>query len=395
VTTLAQNIYASLKRIKPLRVAIRALRNTFARHRVDIWILTGEERVSGQPITVFFSGQIENCNYIASLVFHEGKFKTSHRKMWSWRVWRMLDTTNLPYSLIWIQTNQVPRFLTDRPGCFVIPSWIAGEIVVSQTLERCKKSDSIKTDLRHIKQHRFEYKVTRDHEEIERFYSTMYLPYVRQTHGNRAFVSTLDELKREAGTAELLFVEQDGKQLAGIYLGNRKHDCIDALELGVTEGDHSLVKIGVLSAIYYYTILHAAQRGIAKVYLGGVRPFLKDGTLQYKKKWGLHITGKLHTLPDLIVFQPRLGSAAVKSYLKNNPFVYEEQGTFRAAVFLDAGQDLPVTGETASKLCKAYCLPGLDGLSAFRVDREMGSEVVRQVTSFPANRTGTVAKRVV
>jgi len=383
-------LYSTLKLIAPLREAVRWARRLLERFRWDVWIVTGEERSSGELITMFFSGQIENCNYITRLIFRESSIETRHKKMWSWNAFGVLDRAAVPYALIFIQVEQLTRSLAVRHRCFVIPSWIAGELDVARALESRRGNESVKTDLRNIKRNRFTYKVTRDHGEMERFYSTMYLPYVRQNHGSRAFVATLEELRREATKgAELLLVEQDGKTVAGVYLGIHDSERIDALELGVSGGDHGLVKMGALAAIYYYALVHAAEGRYARLFLGGARPFLNDGPLQYKKKWGLRITGRLRTLPDLLVFQPRLGSAAVKSFLKNNPFVYEELDMFRAAVFLDTDKQPPLPEETIQQLRKAYCLPGLGGLSVFSIDREGGLEVLPGIASLPRATAGT------
>ena len=360
-------LYNVLKKIKPLVAVVQGVRKLHSRFRLDSWILTGEERVSGEPITVFFSGQIENCNYIARIVFREGCYKTRSCKMWSWKVSKLINNVSVPYSLIFLQTNQVTHNSTLRNYSFLIPSWIAGELDVAHALQCQRGNDSVKTDLRNIRRNRFTFRVTRKPEEMEKFYYTMYLPYVRQTHGDHAFIATLDELRREANKrSELLLVEQDGKPVAGVYLGIHDHERIDALELGVMGANRDLVKMGALAAIYYYSLLHASEGKYKRLFLGGARPFLNDGPLRYKKKWGLHITGRLHTLPDQFVFRPCLGSTAVDSFLENNPFVYEEKNAFRVAVFIGAQQEY--SDQLIDHIRKAYCLPGFAGATVFRID---------------------------
>jgi hypothetical protein len=362
-------LYNALKAIKPLRALVRRARDLRDHYFRNVWLLTGRECHSGEPIRVFCAGQLEVCRYIERLVFQDGSCALRHRKMWSRKVLGLFAKTHVPYSLIFVQTNVTPPPGIARYGAFVIPSWLAGELDVAYALTCQRGNDSVKTDLRNIRKNGFTYRVTQDPAEIECFYQTMYLPYIRQTHGGRAFVTTREELAREAGQGgELLLVEQDARPVAGVYLGTHDADRLDALELGVVGGDRNLVKLGALAAIYYFAIQLAAERHHKRLYLGGARPFLNDGALQYKNKWGLRITGRLHTMPDRLLFQPRLGSAAIHSFLRNNPFVFENDSAMHAAVFVDS--EAVLDEDATARFRKVYCLQGLAGVSVYRLSAE-------------------------
>ena len=359
-----------LKAIGPLRKLVRLLKRTRDRYRISVWTLSGLEHVTQQPISVFYSGQIENCNYLARVVFGDGRYASAPRRMWIGSVMRLLTKPTSPYSLIFLQLDRLPSHLAATQRYFVIPSWAAGEIDVARALERCKTNASIKTDLRHIRRNGLTYRTTVDSDEIERFYATMYLPTVKQAHSDCAFVTTLEELKREAGSLQLLLVEQNGDPIAGVCLGTRDRRRLDALELGVANGNRELLKLGALAATYYYTLLYASENAYPTVYLGGARAFLRDGPLQYKRKWGLSITGRLPSMPELFVFQPRLASPATAAFLVNNPFIYQDGDVFRGAVFLDG--DSARDGDVA-ELPKTYGIGGLRGVSVFRIDRASGT----------------------
>ena len=357
----------ALRAVKPLRALVRRLRGIWAAYRLDAWVLEGMERTSGEPIRVLYVGQIENCNYIARVVFAEGSGKPRRHPMWSWRVNALLKKAESIYGMIFLQQPPGADIGRLRQPCFVLPSWLAGELDVATALASYRGNESVKTDLRNIRRNGFTYRVTRDPGDIERFYSEMYLPYVRQTHGQGAFVASRKELERESGSElVLLLIEQQGRCVAGVCLGTHDHERLDALELGVAGADRNLVRMGALASIYYYSLVYSAERKFSRLYLGGSRPFLHDGALQYKKKWGLSIVGRLPTLPDVIVFQPRLDAAAVQSFLVNNPFVYEDRGAFRAAVFVGARQS--TSDKSFDELRKACCLRGLAGATVFRID---------------------------
>ena len=250
---------------------------------------------------------------------------------------------------------------------FVLPSWLAGELDVAHSLACRSGNDSVKTDLRNIRKQGFTYRVTREAAGIERFYETMYLPNVRKTHGERAFVATLDELMRGCGQgAELLLVEHGGQEVAGVVLGAYDAQRLDALELGVLGADARLIKGGVLAAIYYFSLQLAAARGHTRLHLGGARPFLNDGALRYKSKWGLRITGRLPSMPDRLLLRARMTERAVASFLRNNPFVYERApDVFRIAVFAAEAEQAPPA--LTERWWRRHPLGGIEGVTRFRL----------------------------
>jgi hypothetical protein len=364
---ITQSFYRTLKAVKPLRAAVRHLRKVWRTLRPDAWVLEGVERTSGEFTRVLYVGQIENCVFVAQVVFAAGSVERRRRRMWSWQVSALLHKPKMVYDMIFVQRQ--PGVDARRLGqpCFVLPSWVAGELSVTQALASHRGNKSVKTDLRNIHRYGFTYRTTCDSRELDRFLSDMYLPYVRQTRGDGAFVATREELERTAGIElRLLLIEREGKDVAGVCLGVHDQDRLDALELGVVGADRDLVRKGALAAIYYFSLVYAAERKFSRLYLGGSRPFLRDGPFQYKKKWGLKIVGRLPTLPDVIIFRPRLSAVGVRCFLTNNPFVYEEGGEFRAAVFVDKQQS--PFAESTDTVRKANCLPGLAGATVFRID---------------------------
>lgn len=359
-------LYNALKAIKPLRIAVRRARAVRERHFRDVWRLTGPERHSGEAIRVFCAGQREVCRYIEQLVFAPGSAQVRHGRMWSRRVPAMLTREHAPCGLTFVQVHDAVPPEAVRAGVFVLPSWLAGELDVAHALSCQRGNDSVRTDLRNIRRQGFTSRLTRDPGEIERFYHTMYLPYVRQRHGERGFIATLAELERESGHGvELLLIGHGGREVAGAILGTHDAQRLDALELGVLGGDRDLVRKGALAAIYYFALQLAAQRGHTRLFLGGSRPFLTDGALRYKSKWGLRITGRLPSMPDRLLLRPQLDDPGAASFLRNNPFVYEQpEGAFRIAVFVGAQES---AARTPADWLDGRELGGIAGVSTFRL----------------------------
>jgi hypothetical protein len=75
---------------------------------------------------------------------------------------------------------------------------------------------------------------------------------------------------------------------------------VTGLAIGLNDGDPVLLRTGAGSAIYYYSILHLAEKGFKTLKCGWSRTFLHDGVLQYKKSWGLRIVDT-HNIGSLLV----------------------------------------------------------------------------------------------
>jgi len=354
-------IYRLLRVITPLRAAVRAVRQVLGRHRVLTWRLEGSERVSGHPLTVFFAGQFENKNYIADLAFDGSHTETACRKMWLWNVFKLAKERSGDYALVIIDV-QVPWYrLFKSPHAFLIPCWIRGEVDLAVASGQFKRSESVKSDLRKIRQNDLQYRVTRDEHEFDHFYHRMYLPYVTRTFGDRAYSMTYAEMMKELDHCELLLVKDDADDVAGMILVYDGAE-VRAWSLGVKDGDPAYVKAGALAALYYFSMSHLINKGYQRLHLGATRAFLRDGVLLYKKKWGTRIVGSSRRW---FVLNPLRNIIGVKAFLANNPFVFESDGRLNGALFV--GQGPSFADDEVHKLQKDCRELGIQSLKIFRL----------------------------
>jgi len=100
----------------------------------------------------------------------------------------------------------------------------------------------------------------------------------------------------------------------------------------------------------------SARQGIPGAYLAYSRPFLRDGVLQYKKKWSQRIVGSYTDGFALKVLSP----AAAKPVLCHNPFIFKRRGVFYGAVFVDAAE--PLSDEQIQEIHNDYFHVGLGRL---------------------------------
>jgi hypothetical protein len=378
-------LYRLLRAITPLRAAVRVMREILERHYVPTWRLEGSERVSGHPLTIFFAGQLENKNYIADLAFDGSHTETTCRKMWLWNVFKLAKERRGDYALVIIDV-QVPWYrLFKSPDAFLIPCWIRGEVDLAVASGQFKRSESIKSDLRKIRQNNLQYRVTRDEHEFDRFYHRMYFPYVTQTFGDRAYSMTYAEMMKELDHCELVLVKKDANDVAGMILVYDGAE-VRAWSLGVKDGDPVHVKAGALAALYCFSMSHLINKGYQRLHLGATRPFLRDGVLQYKKKWGTRIVGSSRRW---FVLNSLRNSMGAKAFLANNPFVFESDSGLNGALFL--GQGPSFSDDEVHKLQK-YCHElGIKSLKIFRFPEQCWSQSDSKnfpstVSNFPGPR---------
>jgi hypothetical protein len=188
----------------------------------------------------------------------------------------------------------------------------------------------------------------------------MHLPFVTKIHRNGAVVIDYETVKQELRRCELVFVRKEEERLAGSLIRYSK-DRAELWFLGIKDGDLEHVKHGVIAALYYFPILHLRAKGVQSVDFGPSRAFLKDGVLQYKRKWNQKLDGiSAHGF----VMRPLSIGAAVKGFLCNNPFVFPDGARLNSAIFVDKDEQL--SKEFFERASRQYCLNGIAKLVVFR-----------------------------
>lgn len=318
----------------------------------DVWVVSGKERTSGAPLTLLFSGSLENKNYLAHLSL-AGTDEERHQRVPFWRLGRLLRRH--ADALTIVERKERPKHTP--AGTVYIPCWIGGEIDLAKAELLRRTSGQVNADMRRIRKRSYEMAVERGSERLLAFYEEMYRPYLRNVYGARAFAASRSEVEAKAGIAELVLVREQGEPVAGqilVYENDRARGWL----IGVRNGDRRYVREGAIAAVYQYTTRYLAGRGFERVHAGASRPFLNDGVLRYKGKWGMRITD--HAPKWFAMTLPTAGEAAL-SFLTQNPFVYEIEDKYYAALFV-RDRYTPPRPATVD----ALKIGGLAGVAVFR-----------------------------
>jgi hypothetical protein len=190
----------------------------------------------------------------------------------------------------------------------------------------------------------------------------MYKPFAVKRYGNKADVENYYDLNMSFKKGELLLVKMGGVPIAGTLIKYEKNQAFLCV-LGVKDGDSSYLKFGTTAALYYYSIKYLRGKGFKRVDIGSTRPFLMDGVLRYKKKWGLKI---IRTSGPGFLMKPLSETAVVRGFLLNNPFVFKDSNHIYGAVFLPSEQ---IDGQKSiEKKFHSYYIDGMSKLIIYVFD---------------------------
>jgi hypothetical protein len=354
-------VYSALKRIGPLRAIVRRTNDVLERYRLTVWRLEGHERDSGVPLTIVFAGQLESKNYVADLAFASPPAQVVVGRQWVWKALpRRAEDSSPPVDLRIVELDPFQRRLLGTRFAFHVPCWIGGVIDLQGAAEHIRRSKNAKEDLRRMRRDEVSYEIANSEAAFERFYSEMYEPYITAIYGDRAFSMSHRELMGARDHGELLLVKMRGEAVAGLVIlyeegGPR------AWSLGVKDGNREYVKAGALRALDYLLVSYLADKGHATVHMGASRPFLKDGVLRHKRRIGMRLTDHAGTG---FALRPTAESGGAGAFLVSNPFIFERDNAYTAAVFFGPGTE---PRQEVSKLLTEYGMPGLQGLALFTV----------------------------
>jgi hypothetical protein len=292
------------------------------------WVLEGHVRGSSSRVKLLYGGFAEHLAYVKRLVFDGDPQSTALGRVTTWTTG--LLAKNHDPDLVMVPAHRLMKKASDSPLRFFLPWWVTGEVRTDIDYTRPPWKARLRDDMRRIRKAGFTYDVSRDPTFLEEYYRTMYLPVVRNAHEDSALPVPLDQLRELLrGGGELFLVLRGSQPVAGefvFYTGRRV--CVRTI--GVKNADPGLIKEGAVAACYYNTIQQVRSKGYDRLDFGGCRPFLHDGLLAYKKKWGLQLTG--HDKCGHYFWVRRL-SDGTQAFLVANPFIHVKEKQLWGAVF--------------------------------------------------------------
>ena len=212
----------------------------------------------------------------------------------------------------------------------LMPVWDHPDVIIDSLGQPSRRD--LRENVHKMRNRGFGFDITMDPSWFDRFYDEMYLPYASNRFGDQAIVYGRRRLKRAFERGCLLIVTQHGEPVAAalkIVVDSVLHNVCR----GVLNGDVEIARRGAAIALYYYSILFALSRGCAFADFGNSRPFLTDGALSHKLKWGMKVFSDDSGVGVFAIASPGRTEQAVK-FLSGNPFYhYTENGVEPCGAF--------------------------------------------------------------
>lgn len=336
---------------------VRRARRILRRLRLELWLVEGREATSGCRLSLVCAGV---GAYVLDLAFGGPYRRRRLGRFWLWSLARAIKEKGQGRAMVIIGVRDPYVRLVRLPKSFFIPAWVRGEVDLPLGPSVLNRS-SVKSDLRRIQNNRLRYSVTKDPRRFHEFYHRMYVPYISEIHGRSAFIWPYEVMKREFRSCELLVVRKERQPVSGILITYAKPTPRLWL-VGVIDADRKRLGEGAVAALYYYSFRHLETNGHSVVDVGLSRPFLDDGVLRYKRKWGVRIVG---TSVDWLVLKLLASTPGAHGFLASHPFICRDGAGLSGAIFVEPGwQASP--GAAKSKQ-RHYAISGLRKISLYRI----------------------------
>jgi hypothetical protein len=221
----------------------------------------------------FVTSQEPDTNFIESV--YPGATVTRVGTLWAWN---LRSYTRRHEHVIIDMHTWLARFFPDGIISF---SRVRQAFDCATPFESLFSNKDMKRERRRVE--KFEPVFSKDPEDLRFFYEKMYLPFVHLRHDDVIILKQVFMLRDLKKNGELCLVKKDGNVVAGQFC-NQTGDTYSMLVFGLV--DESFLKEGAGAALYYYCIQRALGKGARYVDFGLSKPFIADGVVGYKRKWG-------------------------------------------------------------------------------------------------------------
>jgi hypothetical protein len=288
--------------------------------RCPAWILSGASRSGREPLAVGFCGSEESKHYLAKFIFNGDWRDQALGRAWLHGAYgKALAACDAVALFLW----EIPKSqrLIFRPAAFaILPTWIRMDVSLAPGAEMWSTM-KFRNTRNLFERHGLTREATKAAAAFDDFYSKIYHPYIKARHGSAAVAYSLEAARRDfmEDERELLLLKRGPEILGGAVLGYA-NDEARFWQMGTNlDIEPGLANIAS-DALYYAMFMHVAEKRLPALHMGYCRPFLSDGILEYKRRWGARLAGSSRPGErwGLRIVQE---TPALKSFLRNNPFI--------------------------------------------------------------------------
>jgi hypothetical protein len=313
----------------------------------------------GGPLTVNYIGLEYAKPFLKSILFVENPVEQQVGRIPFWRYAGLANLSSGDMIIVEATKHLICKLPCQK--AIVLPHYVHHILDVRgdwQEVQRRFRKTVHKNELRWVRKYGYEYDVSYDGQDFETFYHQMYVPTMKQRHGELTMLMSISEAYQYFRHGCLFQVMRDGDWVSGVVC-HSQHKTLSFDLVGVKNADLRLIHEGAISTLYYAAAHWTNRHGYEAVNFLGTGPYLGEGHFQHKRKWGTAVSVPPH-LHRRIWIRVQRSTPAVSQFLKENPFiVIDEGGGLYGLIVLDDPHS--VSAETVKEWEKSYAIPGLKG----------------------------------
>lgn len=334
VKAAAQRVSGYVDFVRAYREHLPAAFGSIFAMRCRVVQLRGRVKGTGRAVTLVYAGRDMNYDYLVRIFLDDASTQVERRCMlWSCR--RHAESLFAEADVLVEDLGWPYNGKRKDVRSLEVPDWLNMELDLTgewgDVLARFR-STARRNDLRILRRNDYRYTVTAERRAAEAFYDDMYVPYITERHGTDAVIEPRRHVLNVVRKGALLTVYgADCPVAAGVLYATGGALCF--LWMGLPRHLVGAPPEGAISALYYYGIKHAHERGYEAVEFMGTRPFLVDGAFRFKRKWGPVLEDTFS--PNSVHIRPQPGNENAVFFCRRFPVIARtEAGT--EAVFVAA-----------------------------------------------------------
>ncbi|MDO8587682.1 MAG: GNAT family N-acetyltransferase [Armatimonadota bacterium] len=297
----------------------RRLKSLIVRPFLGVYHLEGE--FQDQPLSMVVAGDSTTLGYIRGLAFPKG-CGVSRKGVVSQFKAPGLARAEADVVVIGASRLLAPKYR--EMGFSLAPRSVRLSLAVYDNPDSMVDNlpgsarEDLRRNIRRMKQNNYQCEITNDDDWFDLFYHRMYKPYAENKYGELTHLCGYRRLRYDFRRGMGISVRRDGSHVAGAVSYFNGSVMINHWK-GILDGDQAVARDGASLALYYYRIQLAFERGYKTADFGYSAPFVTDGALNYKLKWGMEVVNRDNSRVVYAIAAPGRTEQAVR-FLRANRF---------------------------------------------------------------------------
>lgn len=223
-------------------------------------------------------------------------------------------------------------------GWHIMPLYVDSLIDLRKPINELITSKGANHPMRVARRFDYRFENVKSDQALHEFFHEMLLPTVKIRFQERAFLSQWEDIKDIYQNGVLIAAYLGDEWVGAILLAIEGTNSVRIANLGWRNGADEWRKKGIVAALYNQTFIWAQKNGFIKLDMGSSNPFVKDGPLNFKLKWGAtmmppelgFVEGQLEGASSFIGAKFDLKSSAAQYFLTTTPLLDCVNGKLRA-----------------------------------------------------------------